>query len=119
MGLFGGQRKPMTREQIRAMNAKQRLGGIKQEIRDLRQNRLQIEDKLKLNNQGQLSPQEQAVIVTSHQTTQLSKDNFKPLPLGNRDEQVSIILEQQREKLFKKEGDLEFQKGKLELESKL
>ena len=118
MALFG-QRKPLTREQIRAINAKQRIGGIKQNIKELRQNRIQIEDKLRLNNQGQLSPQEQAVIVTSHQSAQLTKDNFQPLPIGNRDEQVSIILEQQREKLIKKEGDLEFQKGKLELESKI
>ncbi len=111
-------KKPLTREQIRAINAKQRIGGIKQEISQIKQNRFQVENKLKLNNQGQLSPQEQAVIVTSYQSAQLSKDNFQPLPLGNRDEQVSIILEQQREKLIKKEGDLEFQKGKLEIESK-
>lgn len=118
MGFFGP-KKPLTREQIMAINAKQRLGGIKQNIREIEQNRIQIENKLKLNNQGQLSPQEQAVIVTSFQSAQLSRDNFQPLPLGNRDEQVSLILEQQREKLIKKEGDLEFQKGKLELESKV
>jgi len=115
-GLFS--KKPKTREQIRAIHAKQKIGGIKKEIKNIKNNRDQVENQLKQNNKNQLSPQEQAVIVTADRSAKISSDNLTSLPSGDRDTQVSLVLEKQREKLLKKEGDLEFQKGKLEIEAK-
>jgi len=115
-GLFS--KKPKTREQIRAIMAKQKIGGIKKEIKNIKNNRDQVENQLKQNNKNQLSPQEQAVIVTADRSAKISSDNLTSLPSGDRDTQVSLVLEKQREKLLKKEGDLEFQKGKLEIEAK-
>lgn len=117
MALFGP-KKPKTREQLRAIHAKDRIGGIKQEITNVRQNRFSVENQLKRNNANQLSPQEQAVIVTANRSAEISRDNISSLPSGDRDTQVSLVLEKQREKLIKKEGDLEFQKGKLEIVAK-
>ncbi len=112
-------KKPKTREQIRAIHAKERVGGIKQQIKIVRENRFVIEDQLKRNNRNQLSPQEQAVIVTSSRSVAIEKGDVSDLPSGEqRDDKVSIVLEKQREKLIKKEGDLEFKKGKLEIVSK-
>jgi len=115
-GLFT--KKPKTREQIRAIFAKEKIGGIKKEIKNIKSNRSQVEDQLKQNNKNQLSPQEQAVIVTADRSAKISSDNLSSLPSGDRDTQVSLVLERQREKLLKKEGDLEFQKGKLEIQAK-
>jgi len=116
MGFFS--RKPKTRQQLRAIHAKDRIGILKKDLKNVRQNREEVEDQLKKNNRNRLSPQEQAVIVTADRSAKISSDNFSSLPTGNRDTQVSLVLEKQREKLLKREGDIEFQKGKLEIQEK-
>jgi hypothetical protein len=116
MGFFS--RKPLTRQQLAAVHAKKRIGLLKDQKKVIEKNRKDVENQLKENNRNKLSPQEQAVIVTADRTAKISSDNLSSLPTGDRDTQVSLVLERQREKLLKREGDLEFQKNKLELARK-
>jgi len=112
-GLFT--KKPLTRQQLAAINAKKRIGFIKDEQKTIRDNRLTIESQLKRNAGGNLSPQEQAVIVTANRSAKLEGGDLSDLTRGDRNEQTGIVLSRQREKLLKKEQDLEFQKNRLEL----
>ncbi len=119
MGLFG---KKKTPQQVAAIKAKERLksraGILGDQKKDIKENRLTIEDQIKRNNRGDLSPQEQAVIVTSNRSSKLSSGDLSELPGGNRNEQTALILDKQRDKLFKEEQEIDFRKDKLEVQSK-
>ncbi len=111
-------RKPKTTAQLRAIHAKDKIGMLNKDLKGVKRNREDVEKQLKENNKNKLSPQEQAVIVTADRTAKISSDKLSTLETGDRDTQVSLVLEKQREKLLKREGDLEFQKGKLEIQGK-
>jgi len=112
-GLFS--KRPLTRQQLAAIHAKKRIGILKDQQKTIKDNRLTVESQLKRNNAGQLSPQEQAVIVTANRSAKLEGGDLADLTRGDRNEQTGIVLSKQREQLFKKEQDLEFQKNKLEI----
>lgn len=108
-------KKPLTRQQLAAIHAKKQIGFLKDQQKTIRDNRFVIESQLKRNASEELSPQEQAVIVTANRSAKLEGGDLSDLARGDRNEQTGIVLSKQREKLLKKEQDLEFQKNKLEL----
>lgn len=116
-GLFGP-KKPLTRQQLATIHAKKKIGFIKEQQNTLRDNRRSVEEQIRRNNAGHLTPQEQVGIVTVNRTAKIESGDLTELPKGDRNEQTAKVLATQREKLFKKEQDLEFQKGKLELQTK-
>jgi len=119
MGLFG---KKKTPKQVAAIKAKERLksraGILGDQKKTIEQNRLTIENQIKRNNRGDLSPQEQAVIVTASRSSKIERGDLSELPRGNRNEQTALVLDKQRDKLFKEEQEIDFRKDKLEVQAK-
>ena len=109
-------KKPLTRQQLAAIHTKKQIGILKDQQNIIRDNRKSIERQLNRNASNELSPSEQAIIVTSNRSAKLEGGgDLSDLTRGDRNQQTGIILSKQREKLLKREQDLEFQKDKLEL----
>lgn len=108
--------------EVAAIKAKERLkdraGILKDQKKGITQNRLTIEDQIKRNNRGDLSPQEQAVIVTANRSSKIERGDLADLPSGNRNEQTALVLDKQRDKLLKQEQEIDFRKDKLEVQAK-
>jgi hypothetical protein len=117
LALFGP-KKPLTRQQLAAIHAKKKIGILKDQQKTIQQNRRIVESDIKRNNAGELSPQEQVGIVTANRSAKLERGDFTELPKGDRNEQTARVLSIHREKLLKKEHDLEFERGKLEVQAK-
>jgi len=119
MGLFS---RPRSSREVAAIKAKERLkvriGILDDQKKAVQENRLTIESQIKRNNRDDLSPQEQAVIVTSNRSSSIAKGDLSDLPSGNRNEQTALVLDKQRDKLFKQEQELDFKKDKLEVQAK-
>ncbi len=112
-------RKPLTRQQLAAVHAKKRIGILKDNQRVIENNRKAVEDQIRRNNSGELSPQEQSVVVTASRSAKIEKGDLSDLAGGgDRNEQTAIVLNKQREKLLQQEQNLEFQKNKLDLARK-
>ncbi|GEM_PF-5161782 len=118
MGLFSKR----TPKQVAAIKAKERFklraGILGDEKKAVKENRLTIESQIKRNNRGDLSPQEQAVIVTANRSSKIEKGDLSELPRGNRNEQTALVLDKQRDKLLKEEQEIDFRKDKLEVQAK-
>lgn len=114
MALFGKKR-PRSKAELAAINAKLKRKGLEDRIRGVKFNKNDLIRQQDKNLKGELSPAEQGIIVGSHRSAELAKgdrDRFALPSSGDRTEQASAILNKQILTLDKRENELEFEKEK-------
>ncbi len=114
MALFGKKR-PRTKAELAAINAKLKRKGLEDRIHAVKFNKVELIRQQDRNLKGQLSPAQQGLIVGSHRSAELAKgdrDRFALPSEGDRTEQAAAVLNTQILVLDKRQTELEFEKEK-------